>query len=390
MNIDFINLKNEILQVVQRLITTALLHQKTFNGFKNKHKGQTVILIGAGPTLNYFEPIKNAIYVGANRTFLYKDVDFDYLFTIDKAGLETKSEDYYEQFFAYRPNHCIKFVGDQNLGEMYQISESKISDSNARRYKTTAGNLISKFTFDIESEALGNFCSVALQAIQFILYTNPSKIYLVGIDCNVSRFGHFTGATNKLSNERNEDLDSNTFQCIKAWSELKNFLKIYYPDTQIISVNPVGLKGIFDEVYTEKYLYSNDKLRFDNDFREFMMYPTKHYLQKIMFTKQFEDLVNKLQNKKVIIYGTGALFQSVCNMFDLRKLNIISVSDKKYLSEEEFFGYKAIPPKMIFDIGADCILVAVQEYERIIEDFKQKAPDYMEIIPLARKFEGIK
>lgn len=109
-----------------------------------------------------------------------------------------------------------------------------------------------------------------------------------------------------------------------------------------------------------------------------------------MFTKQFEDLVNKLQNKKVIIYGTGALFQSVCNMFDLRKLNIISVSDKKYLSEEEFFGYKAIPPKMIFDIGADCILVAVQEYERIIEDFKQKAPDYMEIIPLARKFEGIK
>lgn len=45
---------------------------------------------------------------------------------------------------------------------------------------------------------------------------------------------------------------------------------------------------------------------------------------------------------------------------------------------------------MIFDIGADCILVAVQEYERIIEDFKQKAPDYMEIIPLARKFEGIK
>ena len=110
---------------MQRLITTALLHQKTFNGFKNKHKGQTVILIGAGPTLNYFEPIKNAIYVGANRTFLYKDVDFDYLFTIDKAGLETKSEDYYEQFFAYRPNHCIKFVGDQNLGEMYQFLKVK-------------------------------------------------------------------------------------------------------------------------------------------------------------------------------------------------------------------------------------------------------------------------
>lgn len=105
------------------------------------------------------------------------------------------------------------------------------------------------------------------------------------------------------------------------------------------------------------------------------------------FSKQFDDLINKLQNKKVIIYGTGILFQSVFNMFDLKKLDIIAVSDKKYSSEEEFYGYKAIPPKMIFDIGADCILVAVQEYERIIEDFKQKAPDDMEIIPLARKFE---
>ena len=88
---------------------------------------------------------------------------------------------------------------------------------------------------------------------------------------------------------------------------------------------------------------------------------------------------------------TKAEYQARLNLIPYDGVvEIKEVSDKKYLSEEEFFGYKAIPPKMIFDIGADCILVAVQEYERIIEDFKQKAPDYMEIIPLARKFEGIK
>ena len=36
---------------------------------------------------------------------------------------------------------------------------------------------------------------------------------------------------------------------IKLWLKLKKFAKTYYPDTEIISVNPVGLKGIFKDVY---------------------------------------------------------------------------------------------------------------------------------------------
>ena len=32
-----------------------------------------------------------------------------------------------------------------------------------------------------------------------------------------------------------------------GWTKLKKFVQIYYPETKIISINPVGLKGVFDE-----------------------------------------------------------------------------------------------------------------------------------------------
>jgi hypothetical protein len=35
----------------------------------------------------------------------------------------------------------------------------------------------------------------------------------------------------------------------EGWKDLKKFAQIYYPDTEIISINPVGLKGLFTDVY---------------------------------------------------------------------------------------------------------------------------------------------
>ena len=247
------NFKYEILQGVQRSINTAFLHQRTFGEFKNKYYGKSVVLVGAGPTLNYFEPIEDAVYVGVNRTFLYKDISFDYLFAIDKVGLETASDSYYEGFFNYTGNNCIKFIGDQNLGKNWQIPESKLIGKNIRRYKSTSNFTPDKFTLDIESEPLGNFWTVAMQAMQFILYTNPAKVYLVGMDCNIHSAGHFTGKIPNVST-RGSNVQKSDENNIINWRELKNFANIYYPDTEIISVNPVGLKGVFKDIYTNKFL----------------------------------------------------------------------------------------------------------------------------------------
>ena len=244
---------------VRRLNTIAALHQRTFSEYKNINQGKTVVIVGAGPSVNFFEPINedNVIYIGCNRAFLNKKVAFDYLFSIDKVGIQN----YYDEFLKYREKTCIKFLGDQNLGECFQIPESYINKfKNAKRYKTTAGLLSNRYTFDIDSEPLGNFNSVAMQAMQFALFTNPSKIYLVGIDCDTATSGYFTGSSTDTS-FRGESQVINDNNSLKYWARCEAFRNLYYPETKIISINPVRLKGMFEDVYTESYLHEHPEIK---------------------------------------------------------------------------------------------------------------------------------
>lgn len=251
--------KQEILLGVKRIVAAANLHRETFAGFKNKHNGEEVVLIGAGPTLNHYTPMPNKINIGLNRVFTLSNINFNYLFAIDKMGIEK----YYNEFFSYNEK-CIKFVGDQNLGIHWQIPETVIKGENVRRYKTTAIYMPSEFSLDIESEPLGNFNTVSLQAMQFILYTKPKRIYLVGIDCTQGK--HFQGSSPDLKNIRGENPRQLAVNTLKYWQQLKEFISIYYPDIEIISINPVGLKGLFKDVYTQSYIENNKNEFYEKEY----------------------------------------------------------------------------------------------------------------------------
>ena len=128
---------------------------------------------------------------------------------------------------------------------------------HAERYFTNvafdAKPIKNDYTLSIDSEPL--FCggSVAFPAMQFALWTNPQRIYLVGCDCST---GHFDNTPfNNLDGL--EDLT----HLINRWINLKKFVECYYPNTEIISVNPVGLKGLFRDVYTKNYLDDNPNIR---------------------------------------------------------------------------------------------------------------------------------
>lgn len=243
-----VSLNEQILRGTSRLVNTAILHQKTFAEYKGCNVGKEVVIVGAGPTVNKFQPIENCIYIGLNRACVLSNVKFDYLFTIDKLGIEQ----YYKEFGEY---DCVKFVGDQNLGLHWQIPETEILKmKNVRQYKTDAG-LYSRsfFTLDIDKEPLGNFNTVSLQAMQFALYTQPKRIYLVGIDCSTA--GHFNKdqsnetTIDKLLVARGSDKKRLADDSIRFWIEMKDFAREYFPDVEIISVNPVGLKGVFTDLY---------------------------------------------------------------------------------------------------------------------------------------------
>lgn len=243
--------------ISQRLLIASIVN-KNFEKFKGIYRGKELVLIAAGPTVNDFEPIKDAIYIGCNRAFLLDKVNFDYLFAIDKVGINN----YYESFFNYKKENCIKFVGDQNLGCNYQIPEDVITlDNNTYRYITNAGieDGVNEYPLDISVFPLLNPPTVSLQAMQFALWTQPSTIYIVGVDCTCATKKHFSGKDTDCS-FRNENVENNDDASIKSYKLLKEFAKTYYPNTKIVSVNPIGLKGIFEEVYTKSFIDKNQNL----------------------------------------------------------------------------------------------------------------------------------
>ena len=247
--VDYFRIAN----MQQRIITTALLHQKTFGPFKGIYKNQTAVLVAAGPTVNFYTPIKNAIHVGCNRAFKKENIKFDYLFTIDKAGLLN----YTEEFQQYE---CVKFIGDQNLGAEFQIPEDFSNSPNTFRYKTNVNCLQNNFYVDIDSSPLVNAATVAIQAMQFILFTQPKQIFLVGTDCTVASKQHFIGGCFDIS-KRGESASKCDEVNIDFWKRLKNFATTYYPNTEIISINPVRLTGVFRDVYTQSYLDANPDIK---------------------------------------------------------------------------------------------------------------------------------
>ena len=75
--------------------------------------------------------------------------------------------------------------------------------------------------------------------MQFALWTNPKRIYLVGCDTNLGGYYY--------QQERNKLKVNKVYNC---WLKIKEFVRIFYPETEIISVNPVGLKGMFKDIYS--------------------------------------------------------------------------------------------------------------------------------------------
>ena len=108
------------------------------------------------------------------------------------------------------------------------------------------------------------------------------------------------------------------------------------------------------------------------------MYTIEEHLKQCKFDKQYKNLVKRLKNKTVIIYGTGIMFETINSNYDLSKLNIIGVSDIKYYLGQEGdldFGYKIIPAESIKNYDMDAILLGVQKYDDILENFYE---DFLE------------
>ncbi|MDR1554832.1 MAG: glycosyltransferase [Campylobacteraceae bacterium] len=245
---QILNLKKDI----KNQLIISNLHQKTFPQFKDKHIGQDIAVLGAGPSLNFYKPAQNTIHIGVNRVFEFSRVDLDYLFLLDYKNVKG----YIDKANVYNYDSCLKFYGifyEKDHPDI--IPDYHAIQANALRYYIGASpctGFDETIYKDITTCPLAAFRSVIFNAINFAIFTNPKRLYLIGCDCN---FSGYWDKTKQDSISKDDFLTINEIKNMEGWRKFKAFAKLHYPHTEIISVNPVGLKGLFeDEIYTEEFL----------------------------------------------------------------------------------------------------------------------------------------
>ena len=142
----------------------------------------------------------------------------------------------------YGRGRCVKFiglVGEEDWKSNFVFPESYAHELGALRYRAVEGTL-ERFALDLSSQPLADCGSVVFSALQFALWMNPRRLYLVGCDC--SHGGYFYKDAKASSSGANTlALD----RVMQGYAWFKLFAQRYYPATEIVSINPVGLKGLF-------------------------------------------------------------------------------------------------------------------------------------------------
>ena len=229
-------------------IAASMKNNQTFSKYKNCNQNDEVVLCGAGPTFKNYIPLNGVKHVALYRALLNDKIKFDYFIADDWAGVNFM-QDYLEKY------ECIKFFGHQIGDSSREIPESFLRKCNAERYYTDSFMVENGYksvpVCDIDFLPIGNMPNIALSALQIVLFTNPKRIYLVG--CDASSNGHYTekGISEKQKEEHKKDLEIAVSgdKVIDCWVSIKEFINNYYPDIEIVSINPVGLKGIFKDCY---------------------------------------------------------------------------------------------------------------------------------------------
>lgn len=218
------------------------VHQKSFAEFRGCHRGRDVAVVASGPTLNYYSPIKGIPHIGVNTTFLRAGLALDYYFAQDC----NRNAKWYDEL---KKQDFLKFFGligefDQDRKILTRVPETLIEENHGRRYFTQEFEDYAHP--DIEHYALMDYGSVVFAALHFALYTLPKRILLVGCDCTDGVYFEGMGAQSS--------------HMVKGWEKAKRFIDIHYPGVEVVSVNPVNLKGLFRDVYTEPYLAEHPEL----------------------------------------------------------------------------------------------------------------------------------
>ena len=226
-----------IYEQVRHIVMCNTLHQKAFDDKRFRYYGKDVYVCATGPTFDYYAPSPDAIHIGVNYAYKSEKIFFNDLFCIDGGVVDFRLPREFITYGGLKTNKFISFLMGYSLD---------IDPSDYKIYHFFTENRIN---YPINCMGLPDFYSVIFSAFAYALWTTPKRIFIVGADCS-------SGHANSLDVKYSSSLS----HLVKYWHEMKKFADFYYPGIEIISVNPVGLKGLFKDVYTKEYIKANPEL----------------------------------------------------------------------------------------------------------------------------------
>ena len=238
-------------------LEVSKLHSQVFPKFKHCNIGKNVTIIGCGPSIQYYKNEADYLNLALNKAILLDNINYEYIFSIDSNILKT-CPGYLD---IIKQKKGIKFIGKFLSPEFdYNFPEIKNEEKyNIYRYyaaKRHGMPSLKNFEYelhqDITTYPLPDFYSISFAALHFALWTYPDKIYLVGLD------------TAPVGNLFDGPTSYHYRMMLIGYKKFKSFAERYYPDTEIISINPVGLKGLFKDVYTQSYVDKHPELLKEN------------------------------------------------------------------------------------------------------------------------------
>ena len=234
-------------------LSVSKLHSQVFPQFKHCNVDKIITIVGCGPSIQYYNNEANYLNIALNKAVLLDNIDWEYIFSFDAAILRT-CPGYLD---IIKQKKGIKFIG-KFLNPEFGHNFPEIKDEkkyNIYRYYASNRNgmpSLKDFEYELHNDLttypLPDYWSISFSALAFALWTYPKKIYLVGLD--TAQVGNFFDGPSAYHWKK----------MIEGYKKMKNFVQIYYPETEIISVNPVGLRGIFKDVYTESYIADHPEL----------------------------------------------------------------------------------------------------------------------------------
>ena len=266
-------LKNEnriLAGLIQSMPMVAETHIQSFATYKDINLGKVVVVAGTGPSLNLYKYNPGFVHVGVNSLCFSQNIKLDYYF----AQHLPQSEDILDIKDDINPTmrrkmidgiknlSCVKFIGQHLTFDGYDYGfflappMGSFSDDSYNKYYFFNNENSSFYCKDIRYGLLWGDNSTIFPAMQFALFTNPQKIYILGCDGYMSSSGD-----NYWSEEedREQSLRFNNFKydvinkdMLKRWISLKKFIQINYQDIDVRMVNPGVFKGVFKEAYTDE------------------------------------------------------------------------------------------------------------------------------------------